>query len=182
MIEFKKPIQKLLTTIIILIKSLHPIMLIFIALFLSAFVLDELYWVDLSDRDGNLTVCLSSIDDPALYDKCKNAYNSFIKYYMSKYYLLSAEKGMSSYYWQRFTTIISFLIMIGVIVFGLYLSYLEFQKDKSSMSKFKFSTDGVEVSSNFLGVVILVISLAFGYLYLDKVYPVFEAPPTAQDK
>ena len=38
------------------------------------------------------------------------------------------------------------------------------------------SSSGLQVKSSVLGVVILVISLAFFYLYLDNVYPITERP------
>lgn len=34
------------------------------------------------------------------------------------------------------------------------------------------STKGIKVSSSVLGVIVLVISMAFLYMYLDKVYPI----------
>jgi hypothetical protein len=42
------------------------------------------------------------------------------------------------------------------------------------VTKFRASMKGVEVSSPVLGVIILVISLAFFYLYLVYVYPIAE--------
>ena len=47
-------------------------------------------------------------------------------------------------------------------------------KPRSTFSKLKVGLDGLEVSSPVLGVVILVISLAFFYLYLIYVYPMNE--------
>ncbi len=49
------------------------------------------------------------------------------------------------------------------------------------VAEFEASLQGVKVKSSVLGIIILSISLAFFYLYLAHVYPIFEAgeAPTA---
>ncbi|WP_147450088.1 DUF4158 domain-containing protein [Corallococcus carmarthensis] len=53
-------------------------------------------------------------------------------------------------------------------------SALKAPPDSGAM-KFKAALDGIEVSSPVLGVVILVISIVFFYLYLVVVYPIHDA-------
>jgi len=47
---------------------------------------------------------------------------------------------------------------------------------ESQGSTFEMGTSGVKVSSPVLGVIILVVSMGFFYLYLKTVYPIEEAP------
>jgi hypothetical protein len=46
--------------------------------------------------------------------------------------------------------------------------------EPESITEFEASAKGIKVSSPVLGVIILVISLAFFYLYLVYVYPISE--------
>lgn len=48
--------------------------------------------------------------------------------------------------------------------------------NQALQSEVGISSSGLQVKSSVLGVVILVISLAFFYLYLDNVYPITERP------
>lgn len=49
-------------------------------------------------------------------------------------------------------------------------------EEKEMVTEFSASPAGVKVASSAIGVVILVISLCFFYLYLDKVYPITLSP------
>lgn len=86
--------------------------------------------------------------------------------------------------WNHISSVVIFFTVLIVIFAGLYFSYLQFQnsilpnKDKdTSASTVKLGTGGLEVSSSIIGLLILVISLAFLYLYLDNVYPVTVVSP-----
>lgn len=50
------------------------------------------------------------------------------------------------------------------------------------MTKLKMGADGIEISSQIIGLIVLVISLGFAYLYLDKAYPVNEINSTKVEK
>ena len=50
-------------------------------------------------------------------------------------------------------------------------------EEKDSVTEFSASASGIKVASSAIGVVILVISMCFFYLYLDKVYPITVMPP-----
>ena len=85
--------------------------------------------------------------------------------------------------WQLFSSYIIFTIVILLVVFGMLLSWLQFRKTPSPRSSSGEGNlpvsditlslkDGIHVSSPVLGILILVISLAFFYLYLVEVYPI----------
>lgn len=74
--------------------------------------------------------------------------------------------------WQHLSGAILFWIVVAMTLFGLVLAWIQFGRDTSSTHSLKVSKDGVELSSSFLGVVILALSGAFLYLYLLHVYPI----------
>jgi hypothetical protein len=110
--------------------------------------------------------------------------------------------------WQLLSSQIIFFVVIGLVLAGLYFSWLQFVADRRqpaardaaakgsdgppddspdgsgrpegsgvlarAMSTLELSTDGIKVSSPVVGVIILVISLAFFYLYLVHIYPIIE--------
>jgi hypothetical protein len=76
---------------------------------------------------------------------------------------------------QLFSSKILFGLVIFIIIFGLILSGLQFLKkdlpDEKATS-LEIGMSGVKISSDILGLLILTISLAFFYIYLNNVYPV----------
>lgn len=78
--------------------------------------------------------------------------------------------------WQFVSSIVIFFIVIGVVFLGLYFSWRQFHdtknKNKIGTTIIEAGEKGISVSSPVLGVIILVISLAFFYLYLIYVYPI----------
>ncbi len=105
------------------------------------------------------------------------------------------------YSWQLLSTQIIFLFVIGLVAAGLWFSWLQFRMDlrtrermhaartsvvanatvpaeappeAPTVTNLKVGTQGLEVSSSVLGVIILTLSLAFLYLYLVYVYPINE--------
>lgn len=88
--------------------------------------------------------------------------------------------------WQLFSTKIIFYAVLILVFIGIFFSGIQFYKsirrqslpgadDKDDpITEFEASTSGIKVSSPVLGVIILVISLAFFYLYLVYVYPITE--------
>lgn len=78
--------------------------------------------------------------------------------------------------WQHTTSKIIFVTVIILVFSGLVLAALQFYWSYSHGTKtdttLKVGLKGIEVASPVLGVVILVISLAFFYLYLVHIYPI----------
>lgn len=97
--------------------------------------------------------------------------------------------------WQLLSSKIIFVIVIALVTVGVYFSWLQFmatgQTDvhgsglrkadgtaaasaSPATTTIEASMKGIKVSSPVLGVIILMISLAFFYLYLVYVYPISE--------
>ncbi len=80
------------------------------------------------------------------------------------------------FYWQYMSSIIIFFVVIGIVLIGLYFSWMQFHAKGGEVGEttMEASKEGFKVSSPVLGVIILVLSLAFFYLYLVHVYPISE--------
>jgi hypothetical protein len=106
---------------------------------------------------------------------------------------------MAIYNWQLNSGKILFFVVVLIVLIGLYLSYLQFKastahleyqrKAKASIkttdkiaeseaatsnpiTKFEISKDGIKIDSAVIGLVILVISIAFFFMYLRYVFPI----------
>ena len=88
--------------------------------------------------------------------------------------------------WQLFSSKLIFWSVLLLVFSGITFSGIQFYKSmigdsvaagepsESSVTEFEASAKGIKVTSPVLGVIILVISLAFFYLYLIYVYPIKE--------
>ncbi|WP_299815882.1 hypothetical protein [uncultured Jannaschia sp.] len=80
--------------------------------------------------------------------------------------------------WQHSSSRLLFFVVIGVVLVGLYFSWLQFHAARTGRdltpTTLEASKTGLKVSSPVLGVIILLLSLAFFYLYLVHVYPISE--------
>lgn len=78
---------------------------------------------------------------------------------------------------QYIFSILIFAIVMGMVLFGIVMSYKQFKIDFGSATKvttIKFGRYGVEVSTSVTGIVILFMALAFFYLYVVSVFPITE--------
>lgn len=111
--------------------------------------------------------------------------------YYSRSFLIRDE----TFKWQIFSSKIIFLTVLLVVFCGLIFAGIQFYIAMKSINKhivkeidsnnvntndipvanIELSVQGLKVNSSILGVIILVISLAFFYLYLIYVYPINEA-------
>ncbi len=110
-------------------------------------------------------------------------------------YQISAEKHRRNVFdWQHTSGIIIFWVVILIVFVGLFFSGAQFyislknniandvtgnesvsQKGRlTNVSEFEASLKGIKVKSSVIGIIILVISLAFFYLYLVHIYPIEE--------
>jgi hypothetical protein len=99
-------------------------------------------------------------------------------------YVASLEHNRRVFEWQLRSSRIIFWVVLGLVLIGLIFSGLQFWKafrarrpiskteSRDMQTELEISTRGVRVSSSVLGVIILVISLAFLYLFLVHVYPI----------
>lgn len=92
--------------------------------------------------------------------------------------------------WQYKSSIIIFFMVVLVVLTGLVFAGIQFYISMKQMggkirkgalvgiqtapadTNLEFTTSGVKVNSSVLGVIILVISIGFFYLYLGHVYPI----------
>ncbi len=86
--------------------------------------------------------------------------------------------------WQLFSSKVIFVIVLVLVFTGIYFAAVQFHSglsrkaktegssESNEVTEFAASVKGIKVKSPVLGVIILVISLAFFYLYLAYVYPI----------
>jgi hypothetical protein len=119
------------------------------------------------------------------------------------YYSYNLEQLKKRYKWHAFASTAIFWVVLIIVFSGIIFSGIQFYiglkrvkgkpvpaKGKakqaeepgentdttSTETSVKISPEGLEVKSSILGVIILVISIAFFYLYLTIVYPMKDAP------
>lgn len=82
---------------------------------------------------------------------------------------------------QHIKSIIIFIIVLIIVLTGLYFSFIQFKhsvnKDFKNLNpeektNLKIGVSNIEITSSVIGLFILIISLAFFYLYLKEVYPI----------
>lgn len=130
------------------------------------------------------------VDDPmlpeaprptALEGVTREKYEEALREYYD--YTISGLRHRSRVFeWQLFSARLIFVVVLALVVAGIYFAAVQFHVglrepaapagEEAKPTTFKASASGLEVSSPVLGVVILVISLAFFYLYLVYVYPI----------
>ena len=64
------------------------------------------------------------------------------------------------------------VLVMSIVGVGLYLSYLKFREKETTETKLNFAKGSLEINSNVIGLIILIVSVAFFYLYLTHVYPI----------
>jgi hypothetical protein len=97
-------------------------------------------------------------------------------------YYTYVQKGLQHrqrvFVWQHYSSITIFVVVILLVAAGIYFAAVQFHyglaRGTAETTQFEAGTGGLKVSSPVLGVIILVISLAFFYLYLAFVYPIQE--------
>jgi hypothetical protein len=117
------------------------------------------------------SVWCADITDTKTQDICWVAYRNGLEYY---------ERGLlhrtQVIEWQHFSTKVIFFVVLFLVGTGIYFAWVQFKSggDSQTVNEVEVSLTGVKVSSPILGVIILVLSLAFFYLYLRYVYPITE--------
>ena len=108
----------------------------------------------------------------------KNYIESIRAYY--DYKQQGYDHRRKSFDWQLLSSKIVFFAVLVLIGFGLYFSYMQFRRDAdkegvaTTNTEMEASATGIKVSSPVLGVIILVLSMVFFYLYLVYVFPIEE--------
>lgn len=120
------------------------------------------------------------IADPQTLEDCWAGYRAYFSYYQAGF-----EHRRNVFWWQHVSTRIIFAVVLVLVAAGMYFAWMQFQLDlrRSAASgeaaprdntELELATSGIKVRSSVLGVIILVISLAFFYLFLVHVYPITE--------
>ncbi len=119
------------------------------------------------------------VPDIELDKETRYAYNrSMQKFY--DYRSSGYEHRKRVFEWQLFSSKIIFYVVIFLVIVGLFFSgvqfYAAYKKNfkNEKVTELNASATGVKISSTVLGVIILIISLLFFYLYLVYVYPITE--------
>jgi len=134
---------------------------------------------------------LEGLDQPT-----KEQYYAAMREYYN-YRILGYKHRMEIFNWQFFSSKIIFFVVIFLVLSGVYFSGVQFHSsmkqkhvigltakdgaagmvapEKSEITEVEASLKGIKVSSPILGVIILVISFMFFYLYLVFVYPIVDA-------
>src|SRR5262249_46884599 len=128
-------------------------------------------------------------DSPAAF-----AYQKYLAAYYD-YETRSLSYAQSVFDWQYRSSIVIFLVVILLVLTGLVFAGIQFaiamraqptsavRKGKEEVaersqgtsglaSTFEASAQGVKVTSSVIGLLILVVSIGFFYLYLVYVYPI----------
>ncbi len=122
----------------------------------------------------------ADIDDEPTRNVCWESYRSSFDYYIKGH-----KHRTKVFAWQFNSGRIIFVVVLMLVAIGIYFAWVQFKLDtgvdKQDTRKgegkehtVELSTSGIKVSSPVLGVIILVLSLAFFYLYLVFVYPIAE--------
>lgn len=134
-----------------------------------------------------------------LEDKVDSATRTDMLKTEASYHKYMFTQRMAIYNWQLNSGKILFFVVVLIVLIGLFLSYLQFKastahqehqrKIKATVTttapaaesdtdapmptnKLEISKDGIKIDSAVIGLVILVISIAFFFMYLRYVFPV----------
>lgn len=121
-----------------------------------------------------------------LFDDSTMAIYQDAMYAYYEYRVSGFEHRKEVFAWQLYSSKLIFWCVLLLVFSGICFSGIQFYKSirkeqgggeaatESSVTEFEASAKGIKVTSPVLGVIILVISLAFFYLYLVYVYPIRE--------
>lgn len=120
--------------------------------------------------------------NPMFSDSLTNEkYQAALQEYYN-YHISGLQHRKKVFSWQLFSSKIIFVVVIILVFAGIYFAAVQFHigmkqakeklQDYNDRTELSASMKGIKVSSPVLGVIILVISLAFFYLYLVYVFPI----------
>lgn len=127
----------------------------------------------------------TSVQQQLLDDSTMAMYQDAMYAYY-EYRVSGFEHRKEVFAWQLFSSKLIFWCVLLLVFSGICFSGIQFYKSirnqqaggetatESSVTEFEASARGIKVTSPVLGVIILVISLAFFYLYLVYVHPIRE--------
>jgi hypothetical protein len=130
---------------------------------------------DIKVEPPNDSVLTGSPEDPSLKSKRTEWDVEYISYQ-----IWALKHTRSIFFWQHVTTQVIAMVVLAMVLAGFYFASVQFQIAKAHSSdakqetthEMKLSLEGLSVKTSALGVVILVVSMAFFFLYLRYVYPI----------
>lgn len=120
----------------------------------------------------------------------ESKYNSMMKQSFTNQYVFNVEHQKRTFTQQYFSSIFIFIMVVVIVCMGLVLSYKQFKlneeivrhsmtqnsgiidKGIDTSASMEVSKDGIKMNTAVIGLMILVISLVFFFLYLTYVYPI----------
>ena len=125
---------------------------------------------------------LPNSPNPLFSDSLTNEkYQAALQEYYD-YHVSGLQHRKKVFKWQLFSSKIIFAVVLILVFAGIYFAAIQFHigvkqakensRDFNDHTEITASMKGIKVSSPVLGVIILVISLAFFYLYLVYVFPI----------
>jgi hypothetical protein len=132
---------------------------------------------------GNQKPAIPPPPDPESLDApTKEKYLAALREYY-EYHISGLHHRKKVFEWQLFSSKLIFVVVLLLVFSGICFAAIQFHgtfrrkdeigaPDSHAVSEFVASVKGDKVGSPVLGVVILVISMVFFYLYLLFVYPI----------
>ena len=128
-----------------------------------------------AEAEALLSADLSQLDDTTR-QVFKRARMQYFNYFIEGY-----KHRQNVFHWQLLSSKIIFIVVVLLVFSGIIFAAIQFYdglkntlRQNSQTTTFEAGKGGLKVSSPILGVIILVISLVFFYLYLVYVYPIKE--------
>jgi hypothetical protein len=90
----------------------------------------------------------------------------------AKHDVAQFEQDTAIYTWQHRTSIATTVLVFGIVGVGLLLSIQQFRRGEPGETSLELSRDGLKIRSPVIGLIVLVVSLVFFYLFLKVVYPI----------
>lgn len=155
---------------------------------------------DLPGSAPKAAFCLSAPDPATIAPETRRAEQAAWRAYYEYKARGLAHRG-EVFAWQLASEKAIFVVVLFLVIAGIYFSWLQFRASlprpqragakraggaaeaevapvaaavAAAVTEFSAGRDGIKVSSPVLGVIILVLSLLFFYLYLVYVYPISE--------
>jgi hypothetical protein len=150
---------------------------------------------DLQNQFDNFSDSLQISASPKKSDDVDNIKFTGVPYYDSlllnsytNQYVFNVEHEKRSFKLQFYSSILIFILVVVIVSLGLILSYKQFmlneyiikqsiEQNKETIDKgtdtsasLEVGKDGVKINTAVIGLIILVISLVFFFLYLKFVY------------
>lgn len=121
-------------------------------------------------RDAN-----HALLSPATQQAYEDALRAYYSYRKQGY-----DRRLQAFEWQAWSSKVIFVVVLLLVFVGIVFAALQFRAGLGGSGKpgeldteFAVDLKGLRVRSPVLGVIVLTISLAFFYLYLVYVYPIF---------